>query len=82
MKDMEDPADHAMGLELQIEELTEQRQRALVQRRADDVRRFDLEITALQVELAATAEAIAAGLGPPPAPPTAPPREQMRLAGS
>jgi hypothetical protein len=79
---MEDPADHAMGLELQIEELTEQRQRARVQGRLYDVRRFDLEITALQVELAAAVEAaIAAEQGPAP-PPVLHDAEQMRLAGS
>lgn len=53
------PADHAMGLELQIEELIEQRSRALVQRRHSDVRRLDWEIDGLQQELAATAEILA-----------------------
>ncbi len=45
-----------MGLELQIEELTEQRQRAAVQGRDDDAQRLDLEVDALQAELAATAD--------------------------
>ena len=45
-------ADHAVGLELQIEELVEQRQRALVQDRPADAAAIDAEITALQLELA------------------------------
>lgn len=45
-----------MGLELQIEELIEQRERAAVQGRDEDARRFEREIEALQVELAVTAE--------------------------
>ena len=59
------PADHAMGLELQIEELTEERERALVQDRADDAARLDGEIAPLQAELAETAEHIAVA-GPEP----------------
>jgi hypothetical protein len=50
------PADHAMGLELQIEELIEQRERAAVQGRDADARSLEREIEALQVELAVTAE--------------------------
>ncbi len=50
------PADHAMGLELQLEELIEQRERARVQGRDDDAVRLDAEIAALQTELASTAE--------------------------
>lgn len=50
-------ADHAMGLELQIEELNEQRTRAQVQGRDADVAALDVEIAALQLELARTAEA-------------------------
>ena len=50
------PADHAMGLELQIEELTEQRERARVQDQLEDVARLEVEIAALQAELASTAE--------------------------
>lgn len=50
------PADHAMGLELQLEELREQQQRARVQGRASDVERLQAEIEELQTELAATAE--------------------------
>lgn len=59
-------ADHAMGLELQLEELTEQRTRAHVQGRHDDVAVLDDEIAALQLELARTAEA-ALGVVDPPA---------------
>jgi len=45
-----------MGLELQIEELIEQRERASIQGRDGDARRLEREIEALQVELAVTAE--------------------------
>lgn len=58
-------ADHAMGLELQLEELTEQRRRAEVQGRLDDAARLDTEITALHSELARTAEWAAAAVPPP-----------------
>ena len=57
-----------MGLELQLEELREQQQRARVQGRVDDVDRMQTEIEALQAELAATAELISAedaGVDPP-----------------
>jgi quercetin dioxygenase-like cupin family protein len=50
------PADHAMGLELQLEELQEQQKRALVQGRVDDAARLASEIEQLQGELGATAE--------------------------
>ena len=63
------PADHAMGLELQIEELQEQLQRARVQGRFDDSRRMAAEIADLQAELAVTAEMLAVqGPEPEPAP--------------
>jgi hypothetical protein len=52
------PADHAMGLELQLEELLEQQTRAAVQHRTDDAERLQREIEQLQSELAATAEMI------------------------
>lgn len=61
------PADHAMGLELQLEELHEQRQRARVQGRWEDSRRLEAEIEQLQAELAATAEILAVR-GPDPDP--------------
>ena len=51
--------DHAVGLELQIVELEEQRKRAETQGRPDDVARFQREIETLQSELANTAELIA-----------------------
>jgi hypothetical protein len=50
------PADHAMGLELQLEELQEQQKRALVQGRSGDAGRLAAEIAQLQGELAATAD--------------------------
>ncbi|HET6963673.1 MAG TPA: hypothetical protein VFH58_02805 [Acidimicrobiales bacterium] len=62
------PADHAMGLELQLEELREQQQRARVQGRVADAERLQAEIEALQAELAATAEMLSeedTGLEPP-----------------
>ena len=55
------PADHAMGLELQLEELREQQQRARVQGRDADVQRLQSEIDDLQTELAATAEMLSEG---------------------
>jgi len=48
--------DHAVGLELQIVELEERCQRALVQGRADDADRLEREAETLQTELASTAE--------------------------
>ncbi len=57
-----------MGLELQLEELREQQQRARVQGRDGDAARMQKEIEALQAELAATAEMLSAedaGLEPP-----------------
>jgi hypothetical protein len=58
---MSDPRleDHAVGVELQITELVEQRERAAVQ--GDEGRAAELsrEITGLQEELASTAEQIA-----------------------
>jgi hypothetical protein len=57
-------ADHAMGLELQLEELVEQRRRALTQGRTDDASAISLEITELQNELATTAEEAVAKPGP------------------
>ncbi len=51
-----EPADHAMGLELQLVELVEQQERARVQHRDDDVTRLDAEIAELRAELAKTAE--------------------------
>jgi hypothetical protein len=60
------PADHAMGLELQLEELREQQERARVQGRETDAARLQSEIEELQTELAATAEMIRPGEAPEP----------------
>ena len=51
--------DHAVGLELQIVELVEQRERASVQHDHRQAQRLQREIDALQAELALTAEKIA-----------------------
>ncbi|MGH9182708.1 MAG: hypothetical protein ACRDZ9_02645 [Acidimicrobiales bacterium] len=55
---MSDPRieDHAVGVELQLTELVEQRERALVQGRHQRAERLQVEIDALQEELARTAE--------------------------
>ena len=63
------PADHAMGLELQLEELKEQHERARVQGRSDDARTIQLEIDSVQAELAATAEFLAVQGAEPDPPP-------------
>lgn len=52
-------ADHEMGLELQIVELVEQRERARVQHRDGDAATIQRDIDTLQLELASTAERIA-----------------------
>jgi hypothetical protein len=59
---MTDPRmeDHAVGLELQLVELVEQKQRAEVQGRKNDVARLETQIEPLQFELAATAERLSA----------------------
>lgn len=51
--------DHELGLELELIELVEQRERALRQQRVQDVARLDAQIARLQGELADTAERIA-----------------------
>lgn len=51
--------DHVVGLELQLVELVEQRERAAVQHRPGDAARIQREIDSLQQEMARTAEAIA-----------------------
>ncbi|MBW3626060.1 MAG: hypothetical protein KY412_00450 [Actinobacteria bacterium] len=58
---MTDPRieDHAVGVELQLTELVERRQRALVQGRTEFAESLQPEIEALQEELARTAELIA-----------------------
>ncbi|MDE3204858.1 MAG: hypothetical protein KGQ66_11645 [Acidobacteriota bacterium] len=62
------PADHAMGLELQLEELLEQQQRALTQGRRRDAEQLQAEIEQLQYELATTAELLGSGFPQPPSP--------------
>ena len=58
---MSDPRleDHLVGVELQIVELVEQRERATVQGDDLEAARIQREIDQLQRELATTAEAIA-----------------------
>ena len=51
--------DHAIGVELQLNELVEQRERALVQGDDGRVATLDAEIAALQDELMETSELIA-----------------------
>jgi len=60
-KAMMDPRleDHAVGLELQIVELEENCQRALVQGREEDADRLEREAETLRAELASTAELLA-----------------------
>jgi hypothetical protein len=48
--------DHAVGLELQIVELEERCQRAIVQGRTEDADRLEREAESLRTELASTAE--------------------------
>lgn len=55
---MENPrlADHLIGVELQLVELVEQRNRAAVQHLEGEIPRLDKEIEQLQGELARSAE--------------------------
>ena len=57
---MADPRleDHAVGVELQLTELTEELERARVQGRPERMRELEKEISALQDDLAATADQI------------------------
>jgi len=59
---MTDPRmeDHVVGLELQLVELVERRERALVQGSDDEAEAISREIEELQTELIVTAEALAA----------------------
>ena len=50
--------DHVVGLELQLVELVEQRERAAVQHRPHDAARIQQEIDSVQEEMARTAEAL------------------------
>lgn len=58
---MTDPRleDHAFGVEMQITDLVEKRERARVQGRSERADALTAEIEALQAELASTAEEIA-----------------------
>jgi hypothetical protein len=58
---MTDPRleDHVVGLELQLVELVEQRERALVQGQDADATAISTEIDAVQSELTEAAEAVA-----------------------
>jgi hypothetical protein len=58
---VQDPrlADHAVGLELELGELVEQHERAVVQGRTEDAVRLQRSIDSLQTELARTAEQLA-----------------------
>lgn len=51
-----DLANHEMGLELQLIELSEQWERARVQEREEDAQRIQHEMALLQEEMALTAE--------------------------
>ena len=55
---MSTPEDHAVGLELELIELVERRERALIQQRKGDAERIQAEIDRTQEELAGTAERI------------------------
>ena len=50
--------DHAVGVELQLTELNEELERARVQGRPERMRELEAEITALQDDLATTADRI------------------------
>ncbi len=52
--------DHVVGLELQLVELVEQKQRAEVQGRTDDIGALERQIESLQTELATSAEVASA----------------------
>ena len=56
--------DHELGLELELIELVEQRERAIVQERTQDVARYAAQIARLQGELADTAERITSSVTP------------------
>lgn len=66
MPHVQDPrlADHAVGLELQLAELVEQRQRATVQHRDGDAADLQRAIDAVQADLAQTAERLAGDAEP------------------
>ena len=51
--------DHVVGLELQLVELVEQRERATVQERLDDAAHIERDIDTIQEEMARSAEKLA-----------------------
>lgn len=55
--------DHLVGVELQVVELVEQRERAEVQGRTEDAARIQREINALYAEMARTTEQMTAERG-------------------
>ncbi|HET9731089.1 MAG TPA: hypothetical protein VFP54_00305 [Acidimicrobiales bacterium] len=61
---MSSAEDHATGLELQLIELVERRERALVQGRESDAGVVQREIDEVVAELAGTADAITPSPGP------------------
>lgn len=56
--------DHVLGLELQLVEVVEQKQRAEVQGRTADVGGLERQVEALQTELATSAEVASVGRAP------------------
>ena len=58
--------DHVVGLELQLVELVEQRERAEVQHRPRDAAALQLEINTIQEEMARSAEILAEPAAPVP----------------
>ena len=73
--------DHLVGLELQLVELVENKQRAEVQGRTEDAAQLDREIAGLQLELAATAEQLSAEESEPvPSPELDAPKAQLFAA--
>lgn len=60
---MDQLEDHVVGLELQIVELVERKERAMTQHDVAEAERIQTEIDSLQLELVTTAERIAASHG-------------------
>ena len=79
---MTDPRleDHVVGLELQLVELVEQRERALVQGEGTEASAISDEITEVQTELTEAAEAVASDDPAPQAVVNAPPADDLAVA--
>jgi DNA-binding protein H-NS len=79
---MTDPRleDHVVGLELQLVELVEQRERALVQGEGAEASAISDEITAIQTELTDAAEVVASDEPAPQPVVNAPPAEDAAAA--